>query len=73
MGISGEGRGGGESEEEQPKKTTERHLYRALAQGAMHLTFVVVVVDYLGPWNHNKSSLNLQPDSCGACVRIGLS
>jgi hypothetical protein len=45
MGISGEGRGGGKGEEEQPKKTTERHLYRALAQGAMHLTFVVVVAD----------------------------
>ena len=72
MGISGEGRGGDEGEEEQPKKTTERHLYRALAQGAMHLTFVVVVADQLGPWNHNKSSLNLQPDSCGGYVCIGM-
>jgi hypothetical protein len=45
MRISGEGRGGGEREEEQPEKTTERHLYRALAQSAMHLTFVVVVAD----------------------------
>jgi hypothetical protein len=73
MGISGEGRGGGEGKEEQPNKTTEQYMSRALAQGAMHLTFGVVVADQRDPWNHNKSSLNLQPDSWGGYVYLNLS